>query len=304
MNTNTTILHAFDPKKIFPPKNGEVRFIQGRYIDIAAKKGKDKNSLYFGTSNNTNLLSGIFLGDTELTSRVKDASLINENNNIVLSVKYINEQNKLASVKTKLASTKTIDNITADITNFNKQLKNINTSINKIENQIKIINSSVALINTHLNIIDTNLSDLINDLDNGKYNYTLKESIDSFENGYAKTYTLFKGEDEQQNSSSISLIDYVLKKLEYNNESNKLIATVWPDSCGDDIYQYEHIIDADGNDNPIKKAKLDDKYIKTIELSLDTLETHIINTINTNSIINDRITFVETQLKWEDLFNE
>ena len=69
------------------------------------------------------------------------------------------------------------------------------------------------------------------------------------------------------------------------------------------MYQYQHIIDADGNDNLIKTGKLKDEYVKTIELNLDSLETHIIDTINTNSIINTRLTYVENQLKWEELFN-
>ena len=122
MNTNLTILHAFDPTKHFlPPKNGEVRFVQGKYIDIAAKKGKDKNSLYFGTSKNSDLLTGIFLGDMELTSRVKDISIMNKNNNIVLCVKYINDQNKLASIKATLPSTRTIDGINNNINSLNNR---------------------------------------------------------------------------------------------------------------------------------------------------------------------------------------
>lgn len=305
MNTNKTILHAFDPnKKFLPPKPGEVRFVQGKYIDIANKKGKDKNSLYFGTSNNSKLLTGIFLGDNELTSKVKDISLVNENNNIVLTVKYINEQNKLATVKTKLLSSKAIEDITGDLSGLTKHLKTIDSSINKLENKLNIINSSVSLIETELNIVNTSLNDLIDDLNDGKYNYTLQESIGSFEDGYIKSYTLFKGDSVQTDSSVITLTDYVLKKLEYDDESNKIIATVFPDSCGDDIYQWEHIPNPDGGeDQLIKKAKLKDEYIRKIELSLDALETHIINNITTNSSLNERLTFVENQLKWEELFD-
>ena len=302
-NSNLTILHAFDPKKQFlPPKNGEVRFVQGKYIDIAAKKGKDKNSLYFGTSKNTNLLTGIFLGDTELTSRVKDVSLVNKNNNIILSVKYINEENKLATVKTTLLSPKSIGNITSLIEGLNDRLSKIDTSISKIIKNINIINSSVNKIETHLNIIDTSIDNLISELNDGIYNYTISESIGSFNDGCVKTYTLFKGGHEQTDSSVITINDYVLKKLDYDTSTNKLIAFVWPEAC-EDMYQYQHIIDADGNDNLIKTGKLKDEYVKTIELNLDSLETHIIDTINTNSIINTRLTYVENQLKWEELFN-
>ena len=299
------VLHAFDPKqKFLPPKNGEVRFVKGRYLDIATTKGKDIHSLYFGISKNSNLLTGIFLGDLELTSRVKDIQLTSsKDGNINLCVKYINEQGKLATVKTKIPSITAYKDLIDDLKNFKDRLTAIDTSINNLTNNINILNSSVFIIENSLNIINTSINELISDLDAGKYNYTLRESIGPFEHGYLKTYTLFKGEKEQQDSSNITLMDYVLKKLDYNDQNNTLVATIWPDSCGDDIYQWEHIIDADGNDTPIKKGKLNDEYIKTIELNLDNLETHIINTINTDSIINDRLLFVESQLKWEELFN-
>lgn len=301
-NITLPILHAFDPKhKFLPPKNGEVRFVQGRYIDIANAKGKDMNSLYFGTSRNSNLLTGIFLGDFELTSRVKDVSLVNNGGNLTITVKYINEQGKLATVKSNIPSTGAYQDLINELNKFKKHLKTIDSSINALTNQINVLNSSVFIIENNLNIINTSINELIQDLDAGKYNYTLRESIEPFEKGYMKTYTLFKGDDEQLDSSSITLADYVLKKLDYNDETNSLIATILPDSC-EDIYLWEHIIDADGNDTPIKKAKLNDEYIRTIELNLDNLETHIINTINTDSVINDRLLFVESQLKWEDLF--
>ena len=298
MNTTVPILHAFDPnKKFLPPNYGEVRFVKGQYIDIAKAKGKDNHSLYFGTSKNSNLLAGIFLGDFELTSKVKDISIVSKGSNIILSVKYINEQGKLATIKSYLPSSIAIKDIMDDIKNFNNTLNKINSSINDLTNKINVINSSVFTIENHLNIIDTTIEELINDLNSNKYNYTLRESISSFEEGYQKTYTLFKGDNEQTDSSSITLMDYVLKKLEYNDENNTLIATIWPESC-DDIYLWK----TDATGNPIPDKILNDEHIKTIELNLDSLETHIINTINTDSIINDRLTTVETQLKWDELF--
>ena len=298
---NTPILHAFDPKRKFlPPKNGEVRFVQGRYIDIAAAKGKDIHSLYFGTSKNSNLLTGIFLGDFELTSKVKDVSLVSKNGNIILSVKYINEDGKLATVKSNLPSGTAYQDIIKKITEFSKTVDKINSSITNLQKQIKVLDSSVFLIESKLNIIDSSLNDLINNLEDGKYNYTLRESISSFEDGCKKTYTLFKGDNEQTDSSTITLMDYVLKKLEYDDQTNSIIATIWPDACGDDMYKWG----LDPDNNPIKTSKIKDDYVRTLELNLDSLETHIIDTINTDSIINDRIVVLESQLKWEDLFNE
>ena len=130
---NTPILHAFDPKRKFlPPKNGEVRFVQGRYIDIAAAKGKDIHSLYFGTSKNSNLLTGIFLGDFELTSKVKDVSLVSKNGNIILNIKYINEDGKLETVKRNLPSGTAYQDIIKKITEFSKTVDKINSSITNL----------------------------------------------------------------------------------------------------------------------------------------------------------------------------
>ena len=93
-----------------------------------------------------------------------------------------------------------------------------------------MLDSSVFLIESRLNIIDTSINDILSNLDGDKYNYTLRESISSFEDGCKKTYTLFKGDLEQTDSSSITLMDYVLKKLEYNDVNNTIIATIWPDA--------------------------------------------------------------------------
>jgi len=303
MNTTLPILHAFDPKlKFIKPKNGEVRFVKGKYIDIANTKGKDIYSLYFGTSTNSDLLTGIFLGDYELTSKVKDVSLYNKDNNLVLSVKYINEHGKLSTVTAKLPNSSSYNNIINDINAMKNNIKKLDTSIKGLSKKLNIINSSVSIIETRLNIIDTSINELINDLSTGNFNYTLRESISSFEDGLQKTYTLFKGE-QVSDSSTITLNDYVLKKLEYDSDNNKLIASIWPDACGDDIYQWETVTDPDGHDTSIKTAKLKDEYIKKIELNLDEFETHVVNNVLENTSICERLTNLETQLKWEDLFN-
>ena len=65
------VLHVFEPNRICRPHD-EVEFIKGRYVDIVNTKNKDPNTLYFGTSKKSDFLTGIFLGDLELTSKVKD----------------------------------------------------------------------------------------------------------------------------------------------------------------------------------------------------------------------------------------
>ena len=97
------VLHVFDPCLKHKPHD-EVYFSYGRYLDIATSKGKDPHTLYFGSSNKSKLLSGIFLGDIELTSKVKDVSIISKDDDVILSVKYINNVGKLATVKTKILS--------------------------------------------------------------------------------------------------------------------------------------------------------------------------------------------------------
>ena len=283
-NSNLTILHAFDPKKILPRrKKDEVTFIQGKYIDIANTKGKNKNSLYFGTSCNSNLLTGIFLGDLELTSRVKDISILNNGDTVSLCIKYINNANKLATLKGKLPSTKAVTDITNQLKDINKHFKQLDSSVSNIEKEIKNLDSSV--------------SELYNN------DYTIHETVGPFNEGYKKTYTLFKGENEQTNSSVILLNDYTLKKLEYDVSTNSIIAISWPDAC-EDIYLSEEYTDIDGNIIKVHTDKLNDEYIKTLSLNLESYDEHLLDRINTDSSINDRLTYVENQLKWEKLLNQ
>lgn len=296
-----SILHAFDPKKLLKHQyHDEVRFIWGRYLDIATQKGKDPRSLYFGTSKNSDLLTGIFLGDYELTSRVKDINLKSENNNIILTVKFIDNKGKLTTVKSKLPSSTKVD----DLSNKIKALENkINELINDktIINRLNIIDSSIYIINSRLDGVNSSLNTLQDELENGKYNYTIHRGVTSFKDGLQQVFSLYKGDNEQTDSSIIKVNDYVLKSLEYDDGTNSIIATSWPDAIGDSIYDTETIIDADGNEQIIRKDKLNDEYIKKTELNLDILEQHFINTVNTDSSVNDRLIFVENQLKWEKL---
>lgn len=92
------VCNPFDPNKPMHDHCHEhpVAFMSGRYIDIANTKGKDPHTLYLGTSLSTNLLNGIFLGDFELTSRVKDVSLVAGDKGVnTLVVKFVNDKNKL-----------------------------------------------------------------------------------------------------------------------------------------------------------------------------------------------------------------
>lgn len=296
-----SILHAFDPKKLLKHQyHDEVRFIWGRYLDIATQKGKDPRSLYFGTSKNSDLLTGIFLGDYELTSRIKDINLKSENNNIILTVKYIDNKGKLTTVKSKLPSTTKVDDLSTKINELENKINEI-INDNTIIDRLNLIDSSIYIINNKLDNTNSSLNTLQNELENGKYNYTIHREVTSFKEGLQQVFTLYKGDNEQTDSSIIKVNDYVLKSLEYDDETNKIIANSWPDAIGDSIYETETIIDADGNEQVIRKDKLNDEYIKKTELNLDILEQHFINTVNTDSQVNDRLIFVENQLKWEKL---
>ena len=294
------VLHVFEPNRICRPHD-EVEFIKGRYVDIVNTKNKDPDTLYFGTSKNSELLTGIFLGDLELTSKVKDVSLVSVDGVVTLSIKYVNSSGKLATVKTNLPSQKLVEDIKNFLDDFDTSIFNkINTSVNDVYDKLNIIDSSIVNINDHLTVIDTSLSFLINELDND--NYTIHEDPCTVENGFKKTFTLFKGNKEQENSSKIDVTDMVLKQLNYIKGSNIIEAKIWP----------EHIQTIDLNENTftlndgtiIKDSTLThENLIKTVSLDLSDYDKHVNDFINTDSSINDRLTFVENQLKWEKIGN-
>ena len=294
------VLHIFEPNRICRPHD-EVEFIKGRYVDIVNTKNKDPNTLYFGTSKNSELLTGIFLGDLELTSKVKDVSLASVNGIVTLSIKYVNSAGKLATVKTNLPSQKLVEDIKKFFEDFDTSiLDKINTSVNDVYDKLNIIDSSIVNINDHLTVIDTSLSFLINELDND--NYTIHEDPCTVENGFKKTFTLFKGNKEQENSSKIDVTDMVLKQLNYIKGSNIIEAKIWP----------EHIQTIDLNENTFTlndgtiikdSTSTHENLIKTVSLDLSDYDKHVNDFINTDSSINDRLEEVQTQLKWEKIGN-
>ena len=294
------VLHVFEPNRICRPHD-EVEFIKGRYVDIVNTKNKDPNTLYFGTSKKSDLLTGIFLGDLELTSKVKDVSLASVNGIVTLSIKYVNSAGKLATVKTNLPSQKLVEDIKNFLDDFDTSIFNkINTSVNDVYDKLNIIDSSIVNINDHLTVIDTSLSFLINELDND--NYTIHEDPCTVENGFKKTFTLFKGNKEQENSSKIDVTDMVLKQLNYIKGSNIIEAKIWP----------EHIQTIDLNENTFTlndgtiikdSTSTHENLIKTVSLDLSDYDKHVNDFINTDSSINDRLEEVQTQLKWEKIGN-
>ena len=294
------VLHVFEPNRICRPHD-EVEFIKGRYVDIVNTKNKDPNTLYFGTSKKSDFLTGIFLGDLELTSKVKDVSLVSVDGVVTLSIKYVNSSGKLATVKTNLPSQKLVEDIKNFFEDFDTSiLDKINTSVNDVYDKLNIIDSSIVNINDHLTVIDTSLSFLINELDND--NYTIHEDPCTVENGFKKTFTLFKGNKEQENSSKIDVTDMVLKQLNYIKGSNIIEAKIWP----------EHIQTIDLNENTFTlndgtiikdSTSTHENLIKTVSLDLSDYDKHVNDFINTDSSINDRLEEVQTQLKWEKIGN-
>ena len=294
------VLHIFEPNRICRPHD-EVEFIKGRYVDIVNTKNKDPNTLYFGTSKKSDFLTGIFLGDLELTSKVKGVSLVSVDGVVTLSIKYVNSSGKLATVKTNLPSQKLVEDIKNFLDDFDTSIFNkINTSVNDVYDRLNVIDSSIVDINDHLTVIDTSLSFLINELDND--NYTIHEDPCTVENGFKKTFTLFKGNKEQENSSKIDATDMVLKQLNYIKGSNIIEAKIWP----------EHIQTIDLNENTFTlndgtiikdSTSTYENLIKTVSLDLSDYDKHINDFINTDSSINDRLEEVQTQLKWEKIGN-
>lgn len=294
------VLHIFEPNRICRPHD-EVEFIKGRYVDIVNTKNKDPNTLYFGTSKKSDFLTGIFLGDLELTSKVKDVSLASVDGVVTLSIKYVNSSGKLATVKTNLPSQKLVEDIKKFFEDFDTSiLDKINTSVNDVYDRLNVIDSSIVDINDHLTVIDTSLSFLINELDND--NYTIHEDPCTVENGFKKTFTLFKGNKEQENSSKIDATDMVLKQLNYIKGSNIIEAKIWP----------EHIQTIDLNENTFTlndgtiikdNTSTHENLIKTVSLDLSDYDKHVNDFINTDSSINDRLEEVKTQLKWEKIGN-
>lgn len=308
-NKRHHVLHVFDPTKIHKPHD-EVYFSYGRYLDIATSKGKDPNTLYFGSSNTSKLLSGIFLGDIELTSKVKDVSIISKDGDVILSVKYINNLGKLATVKTKIPSEQLLN----DVKDLLKSLdvNAINTSFNDIYERLNIIDGSIVdiyncidTLNTSINDLDERYDELINRIDNIDTTlgnkYTIHKSIGSADEGFAEKYTLYCGSEIVENSSVIEHISLTLRNLDYDIDSNSIQALLLPSAIKSVNLDDNTATLIDGTIVDNITDKLDDKFMQSLSIDMSDYDEHINILMNTDSSINDRLTIVEDTLKWENL---
>ena len=298
----------FNPKEhiIKPAPIGlmPIRFIYGRYIDIASTPNKDPNTIYFGMSYNAKS-NGIFLGDFELTSKIRDVSIFKGDKDINnLWITFINSNNKLQTIKTTVASQETLDNLKQTI------IETCNSSLSEIEDKLHILDSSVILIiddisqlkrnessiYEHLNIIDSSIhtiiqkikdtcvGTLVDDLNYGKYNYTVKVKKSGVDEGYKKVYSLYKGIKKQTYSENIEICNIIPKKLEYDSSTYSLNLVSWPQDVSND-----------------EVREMNPSLVNTTTTSLYDLIQDTADIINTSSMVNNRIVFIESTLDWESI---
>lgn len=308
-NNHHHVLHVFDPTKIHKPHD-EVYFSYGRYLDIATSKGKDPNTLYFGSSNTSKLLSGIFLGDIELTSKVKDVSIISKDGDVILSVKYINNVGKLATVKTKIPSEQLLNDVkdllkSIDVNALNTSFNDIYERLNIIDGSIVDIYNCIDTLNTSINDLDERYDELINRIDNIDTTvgnkYTIHKSIGSADEGFAEKYTLYCGSEIVENSSVIEHISLTLRNLDYDIDSNSIQALLLPSAIKSVNLDDNTATLIDGTIIDNITDKLDDKFMQSLSIDMSDYDEHINILMNTDSSINDRLTIVEDTLKWENL---
>lgn len=308
-NNHHHVLHVFDPTKIHKPHD-EVYFSYGRYLDIATSKGKDPNTLYFGSSNTSKLLSGIFLGDIELTSKVKDVSIISKDGDVILSVKYINNVGKLATVKTKIPSEQLLNDVkdllkSIDVNALNTSFNDIYERLNIIDGSIVDIYNCIDTLNTSINDLDERYDELINRIDNIDTTlgnkYTIHKSIGSADEGFAEKYTLYCGSEIVENSSVIEHISLTLRNLDYDIDSNSIQALLLPSAIKSVNLDDNTATLIDGTIVDNITDKLDDKFMQSLSIDMSDYDEHINILMNTDSSINDRLTIVEDTLKWENL---
>ena len=308
-NNHHHVLHVFDPTKIHKPHD-EVYFSYGRYLDIATSKGKDPNTLYFGSSNTSKLLSGIFLGDIELTSKVKDVSIISNDGDVILSVKYINNLGKLATVKTKIPSEQLLNDVkdllkSIDVNALNTSFNDIYERLNIIDGSIVDIYNCIDTLNTSINDLDERYDELVNRIDNIdttiSNKYTIHKSIGSADEGFAEKYTLYCGSEIVENSSVIEHISLTLRNLDYDIDSNSIQALLLPSAIKSVNLDDNTATLIDGTIVDNITDKLDDKFMQSLSIDMSDYDEHINILMNTDSSINDRLTIVEDTLKWENL---
>lgn len=308
-NNHHHVFHVFDPTKIHKPHD-EVYFSYGRYLDIATSKGKDPNTLYFGSSNTSKLLSGIFLGDIELTSKVKDVSIISKDGDVILSVKYINNVGKLATVKTKIPSEQLLNDVkdllkSIDVNALNTSFNDIYERLNIIDGSIVDIYNCIDTLNTSINDLDERYDELVNRIDNIDTTvgnkYTIHKSIGSADEGFAEKYTLYCGSEIVENSSVIEHISLTLRNLDYDIDSNSIQALLLPSAIKSVNLDDNTATLIDGTIVDNITDKLDDKFMQSLSIDMSDYDEHINILMNTDSSINDRLTIVEDTLKWENL---
>ena len=308
-NNHHHVLHVFDPTKIHKPHD-EVYFSYGRYLDIATSKGKDPNTLYFGSSNTSKLLSGRFLGDIELTSKVKDVSIISKDGDVILSVKYINNSGKLATVKTKIPSEQLLNDVkdllkSIDVNALNTSFNDIYERLNIIDGSIVDIYNCIDTLNTSINDLDERYDELVNRIDNidttVSNKYTIHKSIGSADEGFAEKYTLYCGSEIVENSSVIEHISLTLRNLDYDIDSNSIQALLLPSAIKSVNLDDNTATLIDGTIVDNITDKLDDKFMQSLSIDMSDYDEHINILMNTDSSINDRLTIVEDTLKWENL---
>ena len=308
-NKRHHVLHVFDPMKKHKPHD-EVYFSYGRYLDIATSKGKDPNTLYFGSSNTSKLLSGIFLGDIELTSKVKDVSIISNDGDVILSVKYINNLGKLATVKTKILSEQVLNDVkdllkSIDVNAINTSFNDIYERLNIIDGSIVDIYNCIDTLNTSINDLDERYEELLNIIDNIDTTvgnkYTIHKSIGSADEGFAEKYTLYCGSEIVENSSVIEHISLTLRNLDYDIDSNSIQALLLPSAIKSVNLDDNTATLIDGTIIDNITDKLDDKFMQSLSIDMSDYDEHINILMSTDSSINDRLTIVEDTLKWENL---
>lgn len=282
MNKPPGILHAFNAAMLLHHKpHDEVRFVHGRYLDIATTKGKDRNSLYFGTSKNSGQLAGIFLGDKELTSKVKDVSVSASGKNITLTVKYIDDNGKLSTIKANIPSMSYIDDISGFSDELEKKIEKIDASVRYIGDQLGSINTRINRQDTSINTLNSSIINLYDQLESGEYRYKIIASEGTENEGKPDIYALYKGGVEDTDSDKIKLYNYVVKELNYDESNNSLIAKSMPKNG----------------------TAVDPEYTFNASLNLDDFMEHVANYVNLDSSVGERLTILETTLSWESLFN-
>lgn len=286
---NPYAFKPFDPKVhtgecILPAPVGllPIRFVYGRYIDIANTKKKDPNTIYFGASLMNKQLTGIFLGDYEMTSKIKDISIYSKKDGVnYINLTFINGNNKLQTIKTTIVSEYSINDL-------QKQIDAISSGsskeIKKIEQHLKVLDTSVQKLNNAISSTNVVIGNLIKDVETGKYNYTIKMDRTGIREGFAKSFSLQKGGKKQPNSSVIEIYDFVPKKLVYDSSTISLNLISWPR----DVKLED-------------ESRLDNKYKISVSTNLQDLINDVDITLNSSSLINNRLTIIEGNLTWDDL---